>query len=84
MNGSPATAWVRPAGGVVGAVLAIARATQRATVMIARPMFDTHPRHRAADVTIPGGNTVLEEGDRLTLVGVPGGIQALKRQYDVS
>lgn len=36
---------------------------------------------RGGETLVPGGNTVLEEGDRLTVVGTPEGIRELARRY---
>ncbi|MFQ6115551.1 MAG: amino acid permease, partial [bacterium] len=37
--------------------------------------------HRGGDIIIPRGRTVLKEGDRLTVIGEPLGIQKLNRMY---
>lgn len=37
--------------------------------------------HRAGNIIIPRGHTVLQEGDRLTIVGYPEGIEKLYQQY---
>lgn len=37
--------------------------------------------HRAGNIIIPRGHTVLQEGDRLTIVGYPEGIEKLYREY---
>jgi hypothetical protein len=36
---------------------------------------------RGHNVIIPHGNTVLEQGDRLTVIGEPKGLQTLQQQY---
>ena len=37
--------------------------------------------HRAGNVIIPRGSTVLHQGDRLTIIGYPEGIRRLKKEY---
>ena len=37
--------------------------------------------HRAGRIAVPGGSTVLEAGDRLTIIGEPEGIRALAAEY---
>lgn len=37
--------------------------------------------HRAGNVIIPRGSTVLHQGDRLTVIGYPEGIRRLKKEY---
>ncbi len=37
--------------------------------------------HRAGRIAVPGGSTVLEAGDRLTIIGEPEGIRALTAEY---
>lgn len=37
--------------------------------------------HRGGDIHIPRGSTVLKEGDRLTVIGEPLGIQRLSERY---
>jgi Trk K+ transport system NAD-binding subunit len=36
---------------------------------------------RAGQTIIPTGNTVIEEGDRLTIIGYPKGMKELKKLY---
>jgi len=40
--------------------------------------------HRVDEIIFPRGNTVLQEGDRLTIVGLPESIRQLKDKYGVS
>ncbi|MFQ5822972.1 MAG: amino acid permease [bacterium] len=37
--------------------------------------------HRSGEIIFPGGSTVLQEGDRLTIIGEPLGIQKLDEKY---
>ncbi|MEO0559809.1 MAG: TrkA C-terminal domain-containing protein [Bacteroidota bacterium] len=37
--------------------------------------------HRDGDIAVPSGSTVLEAGDRLTMLGDPEGIRQLEVQY---
>lgn len=37
--------------------------------------------HRAGRISVPGGATVLEAGDRLTVIGEPDGIRSLTERY---
>lgn len=37
--------------------------------------------HRAGNIIIPHGHTVLQEGDRLTIIGYPEGIEKLYQQF---
>lgn len=37
--------------------------------------------NREAEAIIPRGSTVLEEGDRLTVIGEPAGLKILGRRY---
>ncbi len=37
--------------------------------------------HRAGNIIIPRGHTVLREGDRLTIIGYPDGIEKLYQEY---
>ncbi|MEE9211710.1 MAG: amino acid permease [Phycisphaeraceae bacterium] len=39
---------------------------------------------RAGEMIVPSGNTVLKEGDRLTIVGLPESIEQLKAKYQDS
>lgn len=40
--------------------------------------------HRAGDVLVPRGSTVLKAGDRLTIIGSPEGIRELERRYEAA
>jgi mannitol/fructose-specific phosphotransferase system IIA component (Ntr-type) len=37
--------------------------------------------HRAGNIVIPRGHTILQEGDRLTIIGYPEGIEKLYQDY---
>lgn len=37
--------------------------------------------HRTGNIIIPQGNTVLQEGDRVTIIGYPAGIEKLYQEY---
>lgn len=37
---------------------------------------------RSADVIVPTGTTILEEGDRLTIIGSPGAVARIRSRYD--
>ncbi|MCB0316567.1 MAG: sodium:proton antiporter, partial [Calditrichaeota bacterium] len=37
--------------------------------------------HRAGNVIIPRGSTLLHQGDRLMIIGYPEGIRRLKKEY---
>ena len=57
--------------------------------LIGKAIYDLHlPEgslialiHRAGNMIIPGGQTVLQEGDRLTIIGYPEGIERLYQEF---
>ena len=61
-----------PTAALVGAALKELRLPQGVLVALV---------HRAGRIAVPGGSTVLDAGDRLTIIGEPEGIRELDERY---